>query len=113
MNNRCYTKSFKEQAMKLVTEKQYPTKTAARELGIPETTLAKWLRESGWRRDVEGDGPPLSDDAAVLKTQVRELQRRIRRLETEKDILKKATAFFAGQGLSDSRSSSDIEGSSK
>jgi transposase-like protein len=31
----------------------------------------------------------------VLKAQVRELQRRVRRLEAEKDILKKATAFFA------------------
>jgi transposase-like protein len=38
---------------------------------------------------------PDSDDPKILKAQVRELQRRITRLEAEKEILKKATAFFA------------------
>ena len=113
MMNRRYTKAFREQAMKLVTEKEYGVATAARELGIPESTLTKWLADSGWKRHGEGDGPPLSDDAAVLKTQVRELRQRVKRLEMEKDILKKATAFFAGQNLSDSRSSTDGEESSR
>jgi transposase len=109
--NRRYTKAFREQAMKLVTEKEYGVATAARELGIPESTLTKWLHDSGWQRHVEDDLPPLSDDPAVLKTQIKELQRRLKRSEMEKEILKKATAYFAGQDLSGSRSSTSDEGS--
>jgi transposase-like protein len=37
----------------------------------------------------------LSDDPAVLKIRVKQLEEEVRRLRTEKDILKKATAFFA------------------
>ena len=39
----------------------------------------------------------LSDDPAALKLRVAELERLVKRLEMEKDILKKATAFFAAQ----------------
>jgi transposase-like protein len=38
---------------------------------------------------------PLPEDPAALKAQVRELEARVKRLEMEKEILKKATAFFA------------------
>ena len=43
----------------------------------------------------ERDMPVESDDINVVRMQLREAQRRIRQLEMEKDILKKATAFFA------------------
>ena len=46
-------------------------------------------------------GPtPIKHLAAVLQTQVKELRRQVKRLEMEKDILKKATAYFASQNLS-------------
>lgn len=94
--NRRYTKAFREQAMKLVTEKEYGVATAARELGIPETTLTMWLKRSGWQKHVEGESP-ISEDPKALMTEVLELRRRVKRLEMEKEILKKATAFFASQ----------------
>jgi transposase-like protein len=62
---------------------------------MPHSTLLVWLHKAGWRKPVP-DGP-ISEDPAVLKAEVAELRRRVRRLEVEKDILKKATAFFAGQ----------------
>ena len=99
-----YSKQFKEQAVGLVTTKGYDPARAARELGMPTSTLRIWLAKAGWRRPpvggvaVEGDaGPPLGDDPAVLRAQVQELRRQVKRLEVEKDILKKATAFFASQ----------------
>ena len=99
-----YSKQFKEQAMRLVTERGMAPTTAARELGMPRNTLDQWLKRSGWRPPAKGPddgrvsaGPPLSDDPAVLRTQVQELRRQVKRLEMEKDILKKATAFFASQ----------------
>jgi transposase len=96
-----YTKSFKEQAMRLVTEREYTPTAAARELGIPDNTLNQWLAKAGWRRPARGSrdpvlpAAPLSDDPAVLKVRVKELEEENRRLRMEKDILKKATAFFA------------------
>jgi transposase len=96
-----YTKAFKEQAMRLVTDREYTPTAAARELGIPDNTLNQWLKKAGWRRPdkAAAAGVPaaaaLSDDPAVLKIRVRQLEDEIRRLRMEKDILKKATAFFA------------------
>jgi transposase len=98
-----YSKQFKEQAMRLVTERGMAPTTAARELGMPRNTLDQWLKRAGWRppaKDV-GDGrlaeASLPDDPAVLKSRLRQLEEENRRLRMEKDILKKATAFFASQ----------------
>ncbi len=106
-----YTKQFKEQAMRLVTEQDYTPSRAARELGMPHSTLVVWLEKSGWTKP-EPEGP-LSGDPAVLRVRVRELQRQVKRLEMEKDILKKATAYFASQNLSGSSSSMHDERSSR
>ena len=95
--NRKYTRQFKESAMDLVRVEGEDTAVAARKLGIPHTTLDLWLRKSGWVRPQEPESP-LPEDAQALKLRVAELERQVRRLEMEKEILKKATAFFAGQG---------------
>lgn len=98
-----YSKQFKEQAMRLVTDRGYTPTAAARELGMPPNTLDQWLKRAGWRPPAKGAGDPqlpqtpLSDDPAVLKVRVKDLEAQVRRLQVEKDILKKATAFFASQ----------------
>lgn len=100
--NRRYTREFKEQAMDLVRVQGYEPTVAARELGMPFSTLNLWLKKAGWR----GPGSvPLADDPASLKARVSELEKQVRRLEMEKEILKKATAFFASQSLSASAGS--------
>jgi len=116
-----YSKQFKEQAMRLVTERQYTPTAAARELGMPINTRFQWLRKAGWRPPPagdKGDNRPilpdtLSDDPAVLKVKLRQLEAENRRLRMEKDILKKATAYFASQNLNGSPSSTNDEGSSR
>ena len=110
------SRQFKEQAMRLVTERSYTPTAAARELGMPINTLFQWLRRSGWKAPDKGDQQPvlpdtLSDDPAVLKVKLRQLEAENRRLRMEKDILKKATAYFASQNLPASPSSNDGEGS--
>jgi transposase len=109
--HRPYTRQFREQAVKLVIDGQDPTRTA-RELGMPPSTLMLWLNKAGWRKP-EPAGPLISEDPAVLKAQIRELQRQLKRSEMEKDILKKATAYFAGLKGNGSGSSTDDEGSSR
>jgi transposase-like protein len=61
-----------------------------------------WLDKAGWVRPAEGSvdpdaSTPPSEDPARLRARVCELERQVRRLEMEKEILKKATAFFASQ----------------
>lgn len=94
-----YDNEFREDAMRLVTEEGYTPTAAARELGVPINTLNQWLKKSGWRPPAKGGpiGPnaPLSDDPAVLKVRIGELEAQLRRARMEKDILKKATAYFA------------------
>ena len=103
--HRPYTRQFKEQAVKLAIEGQDPTRTA-RELGMPHSTLILWLKRAGWRKP-EPDGAVISEDPAVLRAQIKELQRQLRRAEMEKDILKKATAYFASLKTNASTSSTD------
>ena len=93
-----YPKEFKDEACRLVTEQGYTRRRAAEQLGVNPLTLKDWLEQ---RRPTAVDAtiPADSDDPNVLKAQVRELQRRIARLEAEKAILKKATAFFAREQL--------------
>jgi transposase-like protein len=64
---------------------------------MPHSTLRKWLVDRGWVKRVEPASPPLPEDPAALKVRVADLERQVKRLETEKEILKKATAYFAGQ----------------
>jgi transposase len=83
-------------------ERSYTPTAAARELGMPINTLNQWLHKAGWKKPDKGDNQPalpdtLSDDPAVLKVKLRQLEEENRRLRMEKEILKKATAYFASQ----------------
>ena len=110
--NQRYTRQYRREAMDLVRVKGYDVATAARQLGVPVTTLNMWLKKAGWVRPGDyldaggtaggsaGTGPERaapSQDPAWLRARVQELERQVKRLEMEKEILKKATAFFASQ----------------
>jgi transposase len=92
---------FQEQACKLVSEQGYTQQKAAEELGITRVTLMTWLKKRGLIKPVEMIEPDYaaSNDPQLLKGRIRELEKRLRRSETEKEILKKATAYFATQSL--------------
>jgi transposase len=89
---RSYTREFKIEAVKLVTEKGYSVAEAARSLGIHETLLRSWklaLQDRG-EQAFPGQGhlPPFEEE-------LRRLRAENQRLQAERDILKKAAAFFA------------------
>ena len=106
MERRAYTQQFREQACRLVQVEGYSAAQAAKGLGIREGTLRYWLRPRGPadQRTEEQGGTTARGDAAAadpkaMAIEIRELQAKIRRLEMEKEILKKATAYFATQHL--------------
>jgi transposase len=93
---RTFTREFKVEAVKLVTEKGYSVAEAARSLGIGQTLLRSWklALESNGAEAFPGQGKlPASEE------ELRRLRAENKRLQTECDILKKATAFFAKEVL--------------
>ena len=97
MARKVYTATFKDEACKLVTDGDYAPATAARKLGVAEMTLRSWLTARGWRGPQQRQAPDASDDPKVLKAHIRDQAKKLARAEMEKEILKKATAFFASQ----------------
>ena len=83
-----FTAEFKRSAVALVKEQQQSIRQAAANLGIGAATLRYWIR-----KDRERQGS--QSEAETLRVQLAEAQRQIRRLTEERDILKKATAYFA------------------
>ena len=89
---RNYSKQFKIDAVKLVTEHGYNVSEAARNLGIHHSSLRRWRRqfEKGDGQAFPGKGRLRPEDEEVAR-----LRKENIRLRMERDILKKATAFFA------------------
>lgn len=97
MARKAYTTGFKDDACKLVTDDGHAPAVAARKLGVAEMTLRSWLTARGWRGPQQRQAPDASDDPKVLKAHIRDLAKKLAQSEMEKEILKKATAFFASQ----------------
>jgi transposase len=95
MAQKRYSKAFQDEACKLVTQQSYTQKKAAAELGISVDRLKYWLNKRGLIQPLVQEDWPETDDPQLLKARIRELEGRLRRSETDKDILKKATAYFA------------------
>src|SRR6476659_7020739 len=93
---RTYTREFKAEAVKLVTEPGRSFAEAARSLGLGENLLRNWKRalQDGGGQALPGRGPP-----PAVEDELRRLRAENQRLLMERDILKKATAFFAQESL--------------
>ena len=93
---RTYTSEFKTEAVKLVTEQGYSVTAAARSLGVHETLLRSWKQAL----QAQGDQAlPGQGNAPAVEEELRRLRAENKRLLAERDILKKAAAFFAKEAL--------------
>jgi transposase len=93
---RNYTREFKVEAVKLVTEKGYSVAEAARSLGIRDNLLRNWKLAL----EQQGDQAfPGQGHLPAIEEELRQLRAENKRLQMERDILKKATAFFAKEAL--------------
>ena len=84
---RRYSEEIKEQAIKLVEEHGVKHAQVVKELGIGKSTLDKWLKEY---RTCESNGLTVSE-----KAELKRLRQENRILKMEKELLKKATVYFA------------------
>jgi transposase len=87
-----YSKEFKIDAINLVLEQNYTRVAAAKSLGLNANVLARWIKE--YEQD---DGHAFRGNGKLTPEldEIRKLKAQIKRLEMEKEILKKATVFFA------------------
>jgi transposase len=89
---RRYTAEFKKEAVELITKEDYTVTQAARSLGISRSMLDRWRREYRIR---EQDAFPGTGHQSAELEELKRLREENRRLRLEKEILKKAAAFFA------------------
>jgi transposase len=91
-----YTPEFKMEAVRLITEQGYKTTEAARNLGIHPSVLNRW------KSQLASDGKnafPGKGRLTPEKEELQKLRKEVQRLKMERDILKKAAAFFAKESM--------------
>jgi transposase len=96
MGRRSYTREYKLEAVRLVTEGGVSVRRASQDLGVHINTLSAWVKElaADPQHAFPGHGQLKPEQAEIAR-----LQREIVRLKAERDILKKAAAYFAKESM--------------
>ena len=97
---RNFSPEFRLEAAQLVVDQNYSVREAAKAMNVGNSTMDKWVRQLKKER---GGEHPKSTPMTPEQLRIRELEKRIREIETEKDILKKATALLMSDSLNNSR----------
>ncbi len=88
---RTFSKEYKAEVVTLIHQGNKSIGSVCRDLGLPETAVRRWVKQA----DVDlGEGPPGALTTAE-REELSELRKRVKTLEMEREILKKATALFA------------------
>ncbi len=93
---RQFSREFKVEAVKLVTERGVGVSQAARDLDVGETVLRRWMRELSQdpQQAFPGQGVMKPEQAEIDR-----LRKEVAKLKMERDILEKAAAYFARESM--------------
>ena len=96
-----YTKEFREEAVKLITEEELSVPEAARRLSLAPSTLGNWVKQfkAGRLGEVGKMYRPLTE----VEMELARTKRDLAEVKMERDILKKAAAYFARESLPGTR----------
>lgn len=92
MGRRRFTAEFKREAVKLAAQPGTVVSRVAKDLGLHANVLRKWVKEFAAGRWEAKAGLPLKSEQ---QAELERLRRELKRVTMERDILKKATAYFA------------------
>lgn len=94
-SRRRFSEAFKRDAVRLIVEEEYSFKAAATAVGVCEKTLRQW------HKALVPPPAPCGENASLreLREENQRLRRQLRRAELEREILKKAAAYFAKESL--------------
>ena len=99
-NRSSFSPEFKLEAAQLVTDKGYSVKEAALAMGVSDSAMRAWVKQlKSERQGISPKASPLTPE----QQKIRELEKKIKRIEEEKEILKKATALLMSDSLNNSR----------
>ena len=96
-----YTREFRQEAVKLVLEQKLSWAKAARQLSLPTSTLANWVKayNAGKLGEIGKTYRPLTE----IEMELARMKKENAELRMERDILKKAAAYFARESLPGTR----------
>ena len=92
MQRRSFSREFKVEAVRLVRERGVSVAQAARDLGVHENLLRKWVKQFA---DDPLEAFPGHGRMKAAEAEIAQLKREVQKLKAERDILKKAAAYFA------------------
>jgi transposase len=92
MPRKTYTREFKLQAVRMLTDQGLSVAEVARRLGVGENCLRNWRTAA---RDQGKDAFPGNGNLPPAEDELRRLRAEVQRLKAERDLLKKAAAYFA------------------
>ena len=88
---RKYSEEFKSEAVRLASRPEVAVITVAQELGVHESILRRWIKESS----AQGPARQVKADTSELAREVVRLRKENARIKMERDIIKKALGYFA------------------
>jgi transposase len=88
---RSFTAAYKAETVRLIRDGGKPVPQVARDLDLSETAVRRWLQQA----EVDAGHGPRGELTTPEREELQKLRRQVKQLEMEREILKKATAFFA------------------
>jgi transposase len=88
---RIFTDEQKAEAVRIVNQSGKPVSQVAKEMGLTESALRKWVKQA----QVDCQAEPQGQLTSTERKELNELRRDLKRIQMERDFLKKAATFFA------------------